>query len=166
MSTELPVSAVHYEVVPTTIIRVPEDGYFKQLLKLAKTCDDLGRCGLNESGEYELDPDGPMFGEEPIRVFCNFTTNSTVIRPDSNEIKLQNCDSGSACASVNISYGGHMDQISSIVDRSSFCQQEIVFSCNVAPLVLDGVSFASWRYRNGANEDITHDNIECKCSNF
>ena len=165
MSTELPVSDVQYEVAPTTIIRVPEDGYFKQLLKLAKTCDDLARCGLTESGEYELDPDGPMFGEEPIRVFCNFATNSTVIRPDSNEIKLQNCDSGPACASVNISYGGHIDQIISIVERSSVCQQEIVFSCNVAPLVLDGVSFASWRYRNGAIEDINDDNIKCKCGN-
>ena len=166
VSTELPNCDVQTEVATTTIIRVPEDGYFKQLLQLAKTCDDLARCGLNESGEYELDPDGPMFGEEPIRVFCDFTTNSTVIRPDSNEISLQNCDSGSGCASVNVSYGANIDQIMSIVDNSLNCQQEIVYSCNVAPLVLDDVSFASWKHRNGMDQPFTEDNVKCKCSNF
>ena len=137
---------------------------------MAKTCDDLARCGLTESGEYELDPDGPMKGEEPIRVFCNFTTNSTVIMPDdTNEISLQNCDSGTGCASINVSYEANMKQIMSIIEHSSDCQQEIVFSCNIAPLVLDGVSYASWMYKNGdvqVVQEVTSENIECKCSNF
>ena len=138
------------------------------MLKLAKTCHDLALCGLSESGEYELDPDGPMNGEEPIRVFCNFTTNSTVIMPDdTNEISLQNCDSGAGCASINVSYEATgIEQILSIIEHSNYCSQEIVFSCNVAPLVLDGVSFASWRYRNGISQAFTQDNVECKCSKF
>ena len=140
------------------------------MLKLAKTCHDLGLCGLNESGEYELDPDGPNFGEEPIRVFCNFTTNATVINLDNgstNEMKLDNCDGSARCASVNVSYEAtDIHQILSIIEHSNYCSQEIVFSCNVAPLVLDGVSFASWRYRNGISQAFTQDNVECKCSKF
>ena len=136
------------------------------MLKLAKTCDDLARCGLTESGEYELDPDGPMYGEEPIRVFCNFTTNATVIIPDTNEISLQNCKSGPGCASVDISYEANLNQIMSIIEHSSYCQQEMIFSCNTAPLVLDGESFSSWRYRNGMNQPFTQDNVQCECGNF
>jgi len=163
-TTELPDTNIQTEVTPTTIVRVPEDGYFKQLLKLAKTCDDLARCGLTESGEYELDPDGPMYGDEPIRVFCNFTTNATVIIPDTNEINLQNCESGSGCASVNVSYEVNMNQIMSIVDSSTYCQQELIFSCNMSPLVLDGESFSTWKYRNGRNQSFTQDNAQCECN--
>ena len=134
---------------------------------MAKTCDDLALCGLTESGEYELDPDGPMFGEDPIRVFCDFTTNSTVIRPaNTNEISLQHCDSGSGCASTIVSYEENMEQIMAIINNSFNCQQEIVYSCNVAPLVLDGVSFASWKYRDGMDQPFNQDNVKCKCSNF
>ena len=163
----LPVSDVQSETaIPTTVFRVPEDGYFKQLLKLAKSCDDLARCGMNESGEYELDPDGPMMGKEPISVYCNFTTNSTVIKHNAaNVVTLEHCENGSGCASVNVSYEAHMDQIISVIDHSSYCQQEIVFSCKIAPLVFDGTSFAFWRYRNNeTNEPITQGNANCKCS--
>ena len=135
---------------------------------MAKTCHDLALCGFNESGEYELNP---WFGEEPIRVFCDFNTNSTVIRPESgvNEFSLQNCDS-SECASVNVSYGGaSMDQIKLMMASSAYCQQEIEFSCNLAPLVLDGESFASWVDGNGIKQSFTQDNdrhVQCKCGNF
>ena len=177
-STEIPVVQTEALPVPTTTIQSDQpmenleredctgDGYFKQLVKLAKTCDDLARCGLTESGRYELDPDGPMIGKEPISVYCNFATNSTVIKHNgTNEVTLENCDSGSGCASVNVSYEAHMNQIRSIMDHSSYCQQEIVFSCNIAPLVFNDVSFASWRYRNNeTNEPITQGNADCKCS--
>ena len=138
----------------------------EQCIKLAKTCRDLAACGLNESGEYELPRPG-WYGEEPMRVFCNFSTNSTSIRPKYlEEIRLQNCDGGPGCASVNVSYGVDMDQVTSVMEHSTYCKQEIVFSCNLAPLVYNGVSFASWRYRNGQNQAITQDNAGCKCSNL
>ena len=137
----------------------------EECIKMAKTCYDLAECGFNESGEYELSRPG-WYGEGPIRVFCNFTTNSTTVRPRYvDEIRLQNCDGTPGCSSVDISYGVDIGQVTSIVDYSFYCKQEIVFSCNLAPLVYNGVSFASWRYRNDQNQAITQDNAECKCSN-
>ena len=156
---------VSTNVVPTNDgIELTDE--LEECIKLAKTCSNLAGCGLNESGEYELPRPG-WYGEEPIRVICNFTTNSTTIRPTYiNEIRLQNCDGGPGCASVNISYGVNMDQITSIVESSFSCKQEIVFSCSLAPLVFNGVSFASWRYRDEQKQAITQYNAECKCSNL
>ena len=134
---------------------------------LTGTCDELARVGIDESGEYEIDPDGANSGEAPILVTCNFTTKSTIVRPDfaRGEVKLENdFSNGPHYASVDISYDAPMGQIISLLDRTtSFCKQEIVFSCNLAPLFFNNLSFAWLRNRDGANQSVSYDNIRCKC---
>ena len=177
-TTELPDTNIQTEEVSsTTSSTIQTDNLIndsieltdevEECMKMAKTCYDLAECGLNVSGEYELPIIHGLYGEMPIRVLCNFTTNSTTIRPGYlDEIRLQNCDGGPGCASVNISYGVDIGQVISIVEHSTYCEQEVVFSCDLTPLVYNGVSFASWRYRNGQNQAITQDSAECKCSNL
>ena len=120
-------------------------------LALARTCAELAYYGPFESGEYEVDPDEYMIGEGPIRVFCDFKTNSTVMRHNlGNEVSLENhfLQRGPQGASVDISYDAPMDQIVSLLDNHvARCKQEIVFSCNAAPLVIDNNTLASFRSR-------------------
>ena len=119
-------------------------------MALAETCAELAYYGPFESGEYEIDPDGyGVRRNGPIRVFCDFTTNSTVIRHNlGNEVSLENhfLQRGPQGAVVDISYDAPMDQIKSLLyDPLARCKQEIVFSCKAAPLVIDNNPLASFR---------------------
>ena len=141
-------------------------------LALAETCAELAYYGPFESGEYEIDPDGyGVRRNGPIRVFCDFTTNSTVIRHNlGNEVSLENhfLQRGPQGASVDINYDAPMDQIVSLLNNpTSRCKQEILFSCNVAPLVIDNHTLASFKYRYEANtQDITcaDSTTSCNCN--
>ena len=46
--------------------------HLKELSKVnaVRTCQELLDFGVRKSDYYFVDPDGPMIGEEPIRVYC------------------------------------------------------------------------------------------------
>ena len=54
--------------------------YLKELSKLntVRTCEEMHQYGINMSDHYYIDPDGPLTGKEPIKVFCNFTEDLIV----------------------------------------------------------------------------------------
>ena len=54
----------------------------QRTLQSSKTCEDLAKHGITESGMYPVDPDGFGNGAEPVMVQCNFTTNTTEILHD------------------------------------------------------------------------------------
>merc|ERR1711994_376267 len=71
--------------------------YLKELSKLlsVRTCDEMHDYGLNKSDYYFIDPDGPLNGEAPIRVYCDFTEGYgfTRISHDSEEkIEVTHCN--------------------------------------------------------------------------
>ena len=37
-----------------------------------RTCAEYAQYGLKTSGLYMVDPDGPLLGQPPFQVFCNF----------------------------------------------------------------------------------------------
>ena len=39
-----------------------------------RSCTEYSEYGLKTDGFYNIDPDGPLHGEVPIRVYCNFTS--------------------------------------------------------------------------------------------
>ena len=39
-----------------------------------RSCAEYARYGLDSSGPYIIDPDGPLLGQEPFQVYCNFTS--------------------------------------------------------------------------------------------
>ena len=48
--------------------------HLKELSKLnvVRTCEEMARFGVDKSGFYLVDPDGPLIGEDPISVYCDF----------------------------------------------------------------------------------------------
>ena len=61
--------------------------------KTLRTCQELASRGLTLSGLYEVDPDGEGIG--PIEVFCDFSTNTTQILHDKEDmIKIDKCNKG------------------------------------------------------------------------
>ena len=73
-----------------------EVAYLKELSKLnvVRTCEEMKEYGINQSNYYLIDPDGPLLGKEPIRVYCEFTEEvvTTKISHDSEErIEVEHC---------------------------------------------------------------------------
>jgi len=74
---------------PTTTPE-PDDSIEERISKLEqlsrigtlRSCSEYARYGLEETGAYIIDPDGPLIGQEPFQVFCNFTSGSTEIYHD------------------------------------------------------------------------------------
>lgn len=44
-----------------------------------RSCQEYSRYGLDASGTYLIDPDGPLTGHSPFQVYCNFTSGLIII---------------------------------------------------------------------------------------
>ena len=131
--------------------------YLKEVSKLniVRTCEEMHEYGINQSNHYLIDPDGPLMGKEPIRVYCNFTENvvATMISHDSEEkIEVDHC-SDPGCYSRKITYDVPIEQIQSLIDLSETCNQPIRYDCFLSPLQEEGVNLAFWLDRN---EDVQY----------
>ena len=76
------------------LIKLWEDGYFsnyqqdlearvaklEELIKIGtlRSCAEYSQYGLKNDDYYLIDPDGPLLGQPPFRVFCNFTAGPSV----------------------------------------------------------------------------------------
>ena len=59
-----------------------EEGFLKPInnsffLAAPRTCNDLKLLGVDISGDYFIDPDGPFYGALPVKVFCDVKTGKT-----------------------------------------------------------------------------------------
>ena len=131
----------------------------EHLLELSKmltvrTCDEMHDYGLNKSDYYLVDPDGPLKGEKPIRVYCDFTEDFgfTQISHDAEDsIEVTHCqDPG--CYSREITYDSPMEQIKTLIELSNSCNQLIRYDCYLSPLEENMVTFGYWVDRNGQNQ--------------
>ena len=39
-----------------------------------RSCAEYSQYGIKSNGYYQVDPDGPLLGQPPFQVFCNFTS--------------------------------------------------------------------------------------------
>ena len=78
------------------LIKLWEDGYFsnyqqdlearvtklEELIKIGtlRSCAEYSQYGLKTDDYYLIDPDGPLLGQPPFRVFCNFTSGIGLLR--------------------------------------------------------------------------------------
>ena len=48
----------------------------EELIKIGtlRSCAEYSQYGLKTVGYYMIDPDGPLLGQPPFQVFCNFTS--------------------------------------------------------------------------------------------
>ena len=62
-------------------VRILEDKVEKleELSRLGtlRSCAEYAQYGLKTSGLYMIDPDGPLLGDPPFQVFCNFTSGES-----------------------------------------------------------------------------------------
>ena len=117
--------------------------------KTLRTCHELASRGVSLSGVYEIDPDGDGIGQPPIQAYCDFTTNTTQIFHDKEELlKIDKCDSV-GCAVYDMNYFAPQEQIDALVSLSQSCYQDLNFGCFMAPLEFDGIDQGYWLDRNG-----------------
>ena len=145
--------------------------HLKELSKLlsVRTCDEMHDYGVNKSDYYYIDPDGPLNGNKPIRVYCNFAEDFgfTKISHDSeHKIEITHCkDAG--CYSRPIIYDSSLEQIKSLIELSDSCNQLIRYDCYLSPLEDQGIDLGYWIDRNGQNQiywsGSNHGNHVCSC---
>ena len=48
----------------------------EELIKIGtlRSCAEYNQYGLKTDDYYMIDPDGPLIGQPPFKVFCNFTS--------------------------------------------------------------------------------------------
>jgi len=145
-----------------------------------RTCSEYAKYGLALDDVYTIDPDGPLMGHEPFKVFCNFTEGSTSVYHNTEEkTEVEHChDPG--CYNKSITYiDGEMtnerkeiamEQIVSLIQLSDRCEQSFQYDCLLAPLRgLHDVDLAYWEDRNNEiNNYFTgsnYGNHMCDCHN-
>merc|ERR1711892_122732 len=111
----------------------------------------MAQYGVNLSDYYLIDPDGPLIGQDPIRVFCSFTEGGAITELSHNseqKTEVDHChDPG--CYSRQVVYEAHQDQIQAVIELSEHCEQEIRYDCMLSPLMDGGVNFGFWLDKNG-----------------
>ena len=133
-----------------------EVDHLKELTKMlsVRTCDEMHMYGVNKSNYYFIDPDGALNGEEPIRVYCDFTEDYglTQISHNSEErIEVAHCNDP-GCYSRPIIYDSSFDQIKALIELSESCSQLIRYDCFASPLVDEGINYGYWMDKNGKTQ--------------
>ena len=156
--------------------------YLKELSKLnvVRTCAEMYAFGITQSDFYWIDPDGPLTGEEPIRVYCLFYIDGaayTLLSHDSEtKIEVAHCEDP-GCYSRKIIYDAPAKQIQALIDLSESCEQSIRseynfmkfiyeyvyfvylsirYDCFLSALTTENVNYGFWLDKNG-NEQIYWD---------
>ena len=147
--------------LPTTTT-TPDDSveerleHLEELSKIhtLRSCHEYDEYGINTSGKYFIDPDGPLIGIEPFEVYCNFEDHSTEILHDydGKTVEIDHCTEPHVCFRLDLTYPTKMEQIVSLIDLSENCTQSIRFNCFLAPLEVNGEAIGTWVNRNNGNE--------------
>ena len=127
----------------------------EEVVKLthARTCEEYADHGVSRSGFYMIDPDGEHIGEKSIEVYCNFDTGSTEVLHnfEGKVIPIDHC-STLGCAQYVVEYGVPLQQITTLMELSASCKQEVKFDCFLAPLSKDGLNHGWWLNQNGEHK--------------
>ena len=55
--------------------------YLEEMSKMSvkRSCQEMAAYGIKKDDFYFVDPDGPLVGSEPIRVFCDFSSSERAV---------------------------------------------------------------------------------------
>merc|ERR1712136_104652 len=139
--------------------------HLEEMEKIAslRSCFEYQQYGIDKSDIYKIDPDGPLQGEAPFEVFCDFQNGTTKLGHDhEGPIEIDHCE-GDMCFKLDINYSAPMSQIEALISLSQTCVQEMRYNCFLAPLAgNNGEPVGAWvsrygiekYYFTGSNEDI------------
>ena len=102
--------------------------FIKQMHDI-KSCSDLAKNGIVESGEFDLDL---IQDHKPVKAWCNLPEGETVLGQNTS-IEIGHC-TGSGCFQEELTYDNSLEEIAALINASSDCRQDITFNCNLAPL--------------------------------
>ena len=127
------------------------DLQLRLLAKSLTTCEDLKGLGVSESGKYYLShPDEK--NQPPYEVHCQFNSDGTVetIIKNTNEDvhEFESCQE-IGCSKMELQYTASDEQLKSLVERSTECEQSISIDCVNSPLKVLNVEKAWWTDLNG-----------------
>ena len=116
-------------------------------VKAFRSCEELRQQGLQNDGDYPVDPDGELVGEKPIQVSCEADTGTTVV---GGEMKatLEACE-GDACSKIKFNYTQSMSQMKALIGISETCSQNISFRCFGSPLKVGTKNLGYWLDHHG-----------------
>ena len=118
--------------------------YLEDMIKLnvIRSCQEMLDFGIKTSNYYHIDPDGPLTGSQPFRVWCDFSEDGRAIT------EVEKCELP-GCYKHDIVYTAPEDQIQALIQLSENCQQTVRYDCLMAPLMDDGINFGFWNDQQG-----------------
>ncbi|CAG0904343.1 unnamed protein product [Darwinula stevensoni] len=135
-----------------------------------RTCQTFADLGVQRTGTYFVDPDGPLLGDPPIKVRCDMETDpvSTIVAHDSMEIGMvivPCADPG--CFRRRVTYDATLKQMVALINQSHSCEQQITYDCISAALSTGDTQNAWWVDRHGQPQSYWHGsgstNHTCRC---
>ena len=105
--------------------------------KNLKSCEDLIGYGITESGRYYLSKENDDKNQPPYEVYCQFHSDGPVetivknVNDDFHEFKPCQ-DTG--CSKMEPEYKASEEQLKSLVEKSTKCEQSINIDCVNTPL--------------------------------
>ena len=96
------------------------------------TCSELVKQGVTRSQEIFVDSDGLNHGKKPVKAFCDFANNITIVDAD-KVISIKQCGSPK-CFREEIQYETPVDHLVTLADKSDNCYQQVTFDCLSSPL--------------------------------
>merc|ERR550519_2739234 len=143
----------HNQLVDEYEDAIDEISKLKDLAKIGilRTCAEYADFGLKSSGPFLIDPDGPLAGNAPFEVFCNFESGSTDVLHNANNLTPVGQCAGEGCFEKKVTYiSGSTNeevpdtQIDALMQLSEYCVQGFYYECTLAPLRADEADFAYW----------------------
>ena len=96
---------------------------------MLKTCEEIWAFDPSQpSGDYWIDPDGPLTGDDPITAYCDMTTGTTIISHDSQQLSVFDDCTGVGCYRQSIKYDdATAKQLTALSRQSRACHQTFSF---------------------------------------
>ncbi|XP_038070890.1 macrophage mannose receptor 1-like isoform X2 [Patiria miniata] len=122
---------------------------------IAISCADWKRRGYSNSGDYTIDPDGPGFGNDPFKIYCDMTsdgnTGITVINHNQEMRQWVKGYEGARSYVRSLSYSPvSVSQAAALADVSGECYQHIKFECYGSTMSTG--YYTAWYDRDGNME--------------
>ena len=79
-----------------------------------KSCSDLAKNGIVESGEFDLDL---IQDHKPVKAWCNLPSGETILGQNTT-IEIEHC-TGSSCIQEDLTYDNALEEIVALLNSSS-----------------------------------------------
>ena len=121
-------------------------------IKTLRSCHEYAMYGITSSGNYSIDPDGELIGQEPFEVYCNFEDGTTELLHNKDfVVEIAPCPDP-MCYQLDVEYNAPPEQVQALKDISDSCYQNIQFNCFLSGLSANDDAIGVWLNNQGEPE--------------